>query len=623
MPLKKLNFKPGVNREMTRYSNEAGWYESDKVRFRQGLPEKIGGWTRISSAFFRGICRSLNSWISNSGVKFIGLGTNLKFYIESGGTYFDVTPIRRTSTAGAVTFAATNGSTLVTVTDTDHGAIGNDFVTYSGAVSLGGALTPAVLNAEFQVVSFISDDSYTINVPIIANASDTGNGGTATTGAYQVNTGPAVVLPTNGWGAGAWGLGAWGQSVASLQGIRLWNQSNFGEDLVYAPSGGPIYYWDASLGAANNRGIPVSTIAGASDVPLEANYIITSDIFRFVFAFGTNLIGSTVVDKMFVRWSDQEDVANWTPDATNQAGSIRLSRGSEIVTAIQARQELLVWTDSALYSFQYVGAPAVWATQIVGNNTSIASQNARAFANGMCFWMGKDGFYMYDGRTQTLRCDIRRYIFDNMNKEQVSQIFAGTVEAFSEVWFYYCSKLSTVVDSYVIYNYVEDVWSYGSLQRSAWLDSGLLDYPIAATYSHNIVEHENGIDDNELNVTQPIPSFIQSGEFDLEDGDRVMFAWRCLPDVNFYGCTCTNPTVNMTFQPRYSSGSPYNDPLSVGGISTGPVTRTTTIPVDVYTGQVDIRVRGRQMSLRLDSQDVGTTWQFGSPRLEIRPDGRR
>jgi len=623
MPLKKLAFKPGVNREMTRYTNEAGWYESDKVRFRQGLPEKIGGWKRISSNFFLGICRSLGAWVTNNGSKYIGVGTNLKFYVELGGSYFDITPLRLTTSAGDVTFAATTGSSILTVTDTGHGAVINDFVTFSEAVSLGGVITAVVLNVNVPIISVPNANTYTVDIGVAANASDSGDGGSAVVGKYEIETGPGTVAAITGWGSGAWDAGAWGESETSLQKLRVWNQTTFGEDLIFGPRGGPLYYWDSSSGATDNRGVLVNSLADASGVPTVANYIITSDIFRFVLAFGTNLIGASTVDNMFVRWSDQEDVTNWTPDATNQAGSIRLSRGSEIVTAVQARQEILVWTDAALYSFQYVGAPAVWAVQIVGSNTSIVSQNARAFANGQAFWMGKDGFYTYDGRVQSLRCDLRRYIFEDINRDQYEQVFAGTLEAFNEIWFYYCSGNSAIVDSYVIYNYIDDAWSYGSLERTAWLDSGLLDFPVAASYSNNIVEHENGVDDNMLETPAAITSFIQSGEFDLEDGDRVMFVWRCLPDVNFSGSTSESPLVSMTFQPRYSSGVAYNNPLSSGGISSGPIARSAIVPIEIYTGQVDIRVRGRQMSVRLDSGELGTAWQFGAPRIDMRPDGRR
>lgn len=623
MPLQKLVFKPGIDRETSRYAGEGGWYEGDKVRFRQGYPERIGGWRRISSDFFQGVCRSLNTWVSNGGASYVGVGTNLKFYVENGGVYYDATPLRGTTAAGDVTFSATNGSNILAVADVAHGCSLGDFVTFSDAVSLGGVITDVILNAEYQVLEVLGADSYTVQLPIAANASDTGNGGTAVVGEYQISIGPEIVQAISGWGAGPWGGGPWGVGEVSNQRLRIWTQTNFGEDLVFGPSGGGIYYWDSTGGNTNNRGVLVSSFVGASDVPIVQNYIISSDIFRFVFCLGTNNIGDTVEDKLLVRWSDQEDVTNWTPQATNQAGSIRLSRGSEIVTAIQARQELLIWTDAALYSFQYVGAPAVWGAQAVGSNTSIASKNARAFANGVAYWMGKDGFYIYDGRVQTLPCSLRRYIFDDINREQYEQVFAGTLEAFNEVWFYYPSANSTKVDRYVLYNYVENTWSYGTLGRTAWVDSGLEDYPLAATYSSNVVSHEFGLDDNETDTEKPIRAFIRSTEFDIEDGDRVMFVWRCLPDINFAGSTAANPQVTMSFDPLYNSGSGYNLPRSVGGNSTGAVTRSASLPVQQFTEQLDLRIRGRQLSIEIESEQLGVQWQLGAPRLQMRADGRR
>lgn len=623
MPLQKLVFKPGIDREISRYSGEGGWYDGDKIRFREGYPERIGGWRRISSQFFLGVCRSLKAWVSNGGAEYVGVGTHLKFYVEGGGTYYDTTPIRLTTAAGDVTFAATDGSATITVTDIDHGAVANDFVTFSGAVSLGGNITANVLNQELQIATKVDDDNYTIILPVTANASDVGDGGALVIGEYQINTGPETVEALNGWGAGPWGAGTWGFGESSNQRLRVWSQANFGEDLVYGPRGGGLYYWDATPGAIDNRGVLVSSLLGASDVPVVQNYIIESEVFRFIFCMGANNIGETTEDKMLVRWCDQEDVTNWSPQATNQAGSLRLSRGSEIITAIQARQEILVWTDAALYSFQYVGAPAVWGAQVVGSNLSIVSQNARAYANGICYWMGKDNFYIYDGRVQPLPCTIKRYIFDDINRDQYEQCFVGTLEAFNEIWFYYCSANSTQVDRYAIYNYVEATWSYGNLGRTAWIDSGLEDYPLAATYIHNLVNHELGLDNNEADTVQPISAFIRSSEFDIEDGDRVMFIWRCLPDINFNGSTAANPSVEMTFDPRYSSGSPYNNPLSEGGNASGEVIRSTAVPVQQFTEQLNLRVRGRQLSISVASNDLGVQWQMGSARLDMRADGRR
>lgn len=628
MPLKKLVLKPGVNRENTRYTSEGGWYECDKIRFRQGTPEKIGGWQRISSSTFLGVCRSIWNWITLGGVNLLGVGTHLKFYLEQGGIYNDITPIRATTAAGDVTFSATNGSSTITVTDTDHGAIANDFVTFSGAVSLGGNVTADVLNQEYQIVSVTNADTYTIVAKdtsgntVTANASDTGNGGAAVVGAYQINSGFPYAVPLTGWGAGPWSAGTWGVGATSEISLRLWSQANFGEDLVFGPRNGSIYYWDATSGVTS-RAVELSSLGGASDVPVIQSSLLISDISRFVFAFGTNDIGSSTQNPMLVRWSDQEDATNWTPAATNQAGSLQFSRGTEIVAAKQARQEVLVWTDAALYSMQYVGAPEVWTAQLVGENISISSPNAVAYANGVAYWMGNDKFYKYDGRTQPLVCNLRKFVFDNFNHLQYEQVFAGTNESYHEVWWFYCSTNSNDVDRYVVYNYVENSWYYGTMARSAWLDSGLRDNPLAATYSNNLVNHESGVDDNETGTPVPIHAYVSSAEFDLDDGHQFMFIWRVLPDIRFEGSTAENPSVSMTLLPLKNSGSGYSSPASEGGTNTATVARTATVPIEAFTGQVYTRLRGRQMAIKIESTDVGVTWQLGSPRVDMRPDGRR
>jgi hypothetical protein len=622
MPLKKLVFKPGINREVTRYTNEAGWYECDKVRFRQGFPEKMGGWEPISVGQYQGVCRSLWNWVTLGSINLIGVGTHLKFYLEQGGGYNDITPIRETTSAGDVTFSATAGSTTITVTDAGHGARINDFVTFSGATSLGGDITDLVLNKEYQITVVVDDDTYRIEAAVPATASDTGNGGASVVGEYQIRTGEAYEVPLTGWGGGTWGAGLWGTGGASTEAIRLWSQSNFGEDLVFGPRGGDLYYWDATAGVST-RAVAVQDLAGASDVPIQQNLILVSDINRFVFAFGTNDVGTATVDPMLIRWSDQEDVTNWTPASTNQAGSIRLSRGTEIVSARQARQEVLVWTNSSLYSLQYVGAPGVWGAQLVGDNISIVSQNSVAYANGIAYWMGTDKFYMYDGRVQTLPCAVRKFVFNDINTLQFDQCFAGTNEAFHEVWWFYCSEDSESVDRYVIYNYVDNVWYYGTMDRTAWLDSGLRDYPLAATYNNNLVNQEFGCCDNTDGTPVPMHSYILSGEFDIEDGDHFMLINRIMPDISFEGSTATAPTVDMTLYPLANSGSGYNNPMSEGGNAGGAVARSATIPVEQYTGQVNTRVRGRQMSIKVESNSDGIQWQLGSPRVDMRPDGRR
>lgn len=627
MALQKVLLKPGVNKEVTRYTDEGRWYDCDKVRFRQGLPEKIGGWQRTSTYTYLGTARSLFNWVTLGSQNLVAVGTNLKYYIEQGGEYYDITPIRSTTAAGDVTFSATDGSSTITVSDTDHGAIVNDFVTFSGAVSLGGNITADVLNQEYQVSLVVDADTYEIvakdtgGATVTANASDTGNGGASVVGAYQINTGPELPVPLVGWGAGGWGLGPWGTGTTGLEPIRLWSQSNFGEDLIFGPRGGEVFIWDASVGIAS-RGTYLSAEAGASNVPVVQNIVFVSDN-RFVFCFGANDIGSSDLDPMLIRWSDQEDATNWTPAATNQAGSLRLSTGSEIITAVQSRQEILTWTDSAVYSIQYLGAPAVWGAQLLADNTSIVSPRAAVYASGVAFWMGRDKFYRYDGRVQPLRCDLLRYVFNDFNLDEVDQVFAGTNEEYQEIWWFYCSAGSQNIDKYVVYNYMEDIWYYGTLARTAWSDTGLRDYPIGATYSNNLVYHELGVDDDETGTPTAINAYITSSEFDLDDGHKFAFIWRVLPDITFDGSTAESPQATLTLLPLAGSGSGYNSPASEGGTNAAGITRSATVPVEAYTNQLNVRVRGRQLSMKIASDQLGVQWQLGAPRLDMRPDGRR
>lgn len=635
MPLKKILVRPGVARENTRYLSEnvgptgingsytAGWYECDKIRFRSGSAEKLGGWAPFSASSFLGVGRSLNNWVTLGGNNLLGLGTNLKFYLNQGGNYYDITPIRASSTINNNPFVATNGSATITVTDTAHGGLTGDFVTFSGATGLGGNITAAVLNQEYQI-TVINGNSYTFTATATANATDAAapGGGASVVAAYQLNVGPAIVAPLVGWGAGAWGNGTWGVGASSTDSLRIWSQSNFGEDLIYAPKGGGLFYWDAGGGVVT-RGVNVTTLAGASDVPTKVNITFVSDISRFVFCFGTNEIGSAILDPMLIRWSDQESVVDWTPVPTNQAGSLRLSQGSKIVAILQSREELLVWTDSALYSLQYVGAPAVWAAKLVGENISITSQKSPSLASGIVYWMGSDKFYKYDGRTQTLRCDLRQYIFSDINKLQKEQFFSGTNEGFNEVWWFYCSENSNQIDEYTIYNYLEDIWYYGSMGRTAWLDSGIQSGPLAATYVNNLVSHEVGNDDNMNGTPVAIESYITSAEFDLDDGHSFAFIYRVLPDVTFRNSSANSPSIVLTLLPLKNSGSGYTNPASVGGSNLATITRTVDLPIEEFTGQVFTRVRGRQMSIKISSSNLGVAWQLGAPRLDLRLDGRR
>ena len=633
MSLTKILLKPGVNRENTRYTTEGGWFECDKIRFRQGNPEKIGGWTRFSPNTYLGVCRSLWNWITLSGNNLIGVGTNLKFYICQGGAYYDITPLEAGAPVvlngpfAAVTIAPY--SSTITVTDVAHGRVTGDFVRFANVTSpggLGGNITEAVLEQEYQI-TVTGVDTYTFTakdpstgLPVTSNASDTGTGGASVQAYYQINVGPEIQVPLTGWGAGAWGSGAWGTGSSAPISLRLWNQFNYGEDLLYGPRGAGLYVWDYSSGLAA-RGVNITTL-GDADTPTMQNFFTVSDVSRFVIVFGTNDYGSSVMDPMLIRWSEQEDYTTWTPSATNQAGSLRLSHGSEIVTAVQTRQEIVTFTDSAVYSLQYLGPPYVWGSQLLGDNISIISPNAAIAASGVVYWMGVDKFYKYDGRVQTLNCDLRRHVFNDINTSQNLQVFAGTSEGFNEIWWFYCSANSTVVDKYVIYNYLENVWYYGTMGRTAWLDSGLLDFPIAATYINNIVQHEDGIDDNSTGTPAPIVSYISSSEFDIGDGHNFGFVWRILPDLTFSNSTTSStgqqPRVTMTLYGLYNSGSGVYD--SAGQ----PVVKGTAYDItEEFSGQIYTRIRARQMIFKIESTQLGTTWQLGAPRIDIRQDGRR
>lgn len=703
MPLQKILFKPGVNKENTRYTTEGGWYECDKIRFRQGNPEVIGGWNILSATTFLGVCRSLWNWVLLDNKNIVGVGTNLKFYLENGGAYNDITPIRESSTINNNPFVLT-ASTTVTVTDTSHGCVTGDFVTFSGAAAIGGGgtnVTATVLNQQFQV-TVINANSYTITISVTPNATaiaGSPGGGASVVATYQINVGPAEQIPLVGWGAGGWGLGTWGNGLGTSTALRLWNQINYGEDLVFGPRTGGLYYWDATSGLTS-RGVLLNSLggtvsftnasptvvtstilytegaalqfsggslptgvsaattyyvfevngltfklldsAGAAvntsssgtgavslivDVPTVQNTLTVSDISRFVFAFGCNDYGSAVLDPMLIRWSAQDDIYNWTPDPTNQAGFTRLSHGSEIITTVQTRQEIVVFTDSSVYSLQYLGPPYVWAAQLLGDNISIMGPNAAVIASGIVYWMGVDKFYVYDGRVNTLNCDLRRFVFGDLNQEQALQVFAGTNEGFNEVWWFYCSANSTAVDKYVIYNYLEKIWYYGTMSRTAWLDSGLQSVPIAANYftatlTGNIINHETGLNDNTTGTAAAIDAYISSSEFDIGDGHNFGFVWRVLPDLTFENAENTPagavPSVAMTLYGLSNSGS------GVTSTASQPVAKSNTYVItEQFTGQIFTRMRGRQMIFKISSNQVNTCWQLGAPRIDIRPDGRR
>ena len=712
MPLIKVVLKPGVNRENTRYTNEGGWYESDKVRFRQGTPEKIGGWKQISTYTFLGICRSLWNWVTLAGANLLGVGTSKKFYIENEGLYYDITPNRATVTLSNpfTTNTATNTGTTTTVVVLDAlgGFVDGDYVAFYGASPVGGV----TVYGEYEINS-LTTTTYSIQVTGTATSNATG-GGSPVYAVYQITTGSGTFTPNVGWGASTWGNGPWGIGVPVVidpAGTRLWNQINWGEDLVYGPRNGPMYYWDASIGFTDitvtmtnaavclvtspvdipdlaaisftttgtlptgvgvgtttlrpgviyyvrsvttkifrlsttstgvdyintsggtqsgthyisPRGFNLTYIAGADGyTPIVQSTFIVSDASRFLIVFGTNDYFSTVFDPMLIRWSDQESLTTWYPSVTNQAGSVRLSHGSQIVTTLQSRQEVLVWTDSALYSFQYLGPPFVWSTQLLADNISIISPNAVVMASGISYWMGVDKFYRYDGRVQTLRCDLRQYIYNDINLDETQQEFASSNEGFNEAWFFYCSKESATIDRYVIYNYLEDSWYYGTMARTAWLDSGLRNYPIASTYSYNLVNHEYGVNDEETTTALPITSTITSAQFDIGDGHNFAFVYRMIPDLTFRGSdTGTTPQLTMYLQAFNSSGSGITQSGDSAVVYTGPSPFQSVVNIDQFTEQVYIRIRGRQMQLKIECNKLGTQWQLGAPRVDIRPDGRR
>lgn len=778
MPLQKLQFRPGVNREGTTLANEGGWFDCDKVRFRSGYPEKIGGWAVLSYTTFIGTCRSLWNWVSLKGFNLLGVGTEKKFYIEYGSTYYDITPIRR---AKVLTnpFTTTSGLPTVTVTDSGHGAITGDYVSFTGASTVGGLN----LNFEYEI-TYVDSNTYTITAASNASSTATG-GGSSVIAQYQLNNGTNIGTFQDGWGAGLWGgvitgsaltqlngainnsvttitvdstanfpaagtllidnelitysgksstqftgcsrgaLGTtaashldnalvddaadyygWGQSASATTNtqLRLWSQSNFGQDLLFSPRQGALYYWTPGSGstptvdqrgtrvspftarinttngnpaitvtetngylqpgvAIIGAGIPAGTVIltgsgytgnytlslnatadatgvlidalPGSEVPTVINEILVSDSSRIVLAFGCNDYSSTEQDPMLIRWSNQEDYTTWQPAATNQAGSYRLSHGSYIVGALQTRQEILVWTDTAIYSMQYLGPPFVWGFTLLADNISVASMNAMATAAGVVYWMGTDKFYVYSGRVETLPCAVRTYVFNDINREQFSQVVSGTNEGFSEIWWFYCSANSEVIDRYVIFNYLDRVWYYGSMGRTAWLDSALRATPIAATLGNQLVFHESGNDDGTTNPPSPIYSYIQSSDFDIDDGHNYGFVWRMLPDITFDGSTTLTglfPKVTMTMRPRQNPGAPYNTAPSPKVQSTqnygGPEKSYT---VQEFTEIIYTRVRGRQMAFKIESNkpgsesanQLGTQWQLGVPRLDVRPDGRR
>ena len=769
--LQKIQMRPGINREGTDYSNEGGYYDCDKIRFRSGFPEKIGGWTQVTPATYLGVARSMWNWVDLNGNNYLGVGTNLKYYIEWGGAYYDVTPIRKTvtlgsnpfiaaystlngaitatqttltlisassfpttggyikigseqiyyagvsgniltglqrgvnsTTAAAHTTSAPVGCSTIQVTNTANGVVQNDFVTYSGATAFGG-FTITNINAEQQVLNVLDVDHYTINISGVFSTSTVSGGGSAVVATYQINTGLNIYISGNGWSAGYWGRGGWGSSSATGIGsqLRLWSNDNFGQDLIISPRGGAIYYWAANTGGStylNQRavslqslansttmytttatfasgvttitlanvtnlvdgcyitgtGIPANTyvtssyVQGSTTVPISStttaassgnytvsysgqyvpnttNQVISSVVQRFIIAFGANSYSpgtpNSQFNPMVVRWSDQANPEQWVPQLTNQSGEYTLTNGSYIMQAQATRQEILVWTDSCLYSMQYLGTPYVWGFQVLMDNITVISPNSMVTINNVTYWMGQEKFYIYSGRVETLPCSLRQYVFDDINQNQAYQVFAGANEGYNEVWWFYCSANSNVVDKYVIYNYLDRVWYYGTMGRTAWLDTGNRQYPLAADYNNRVLYHESSVDDVSTSVAVPIYSYVQSSDFDIGDGHNFGFVWRILPDVNFNGSNVDEPVVTMTIKPRQNSGTAYGQADTPAVQSYNNFSTRGTYNIQQFDGQVYTRLRGRQMSFRIESNTLGVAWQLGTPRIDIRSDGRR
>ena len=707
MTLQKLQFRPGANRETTSYSNEGGWFDMDKVRFRFGFPEKIGGWIKQSSNAFLGTCRALHPWLTVGGTNYLGVGTHLKYYINQGGAYNDITPIRATTAAGDVTFSANattlnetlsaidttitvasasgfpsfgiikidsehitfscfNGNNLIgcvrgadgttatthssgaavtmstiIVTDTNHGALVNDFVTISGAASLGGLITANVLNQEYQITGVINDDSYQIDVRevsdiqsittttglnptyVFSNSSDTSNGGGSVVGTYQINTGLDTTIAGNGWSAGTYSRGTWGSGAnlsASGQTLRIWSHDNFGEDLIINVRDGDIFYWDSSTssGTPFSRAVELASLAGSNKAPIIAKQVLVSDRDRHVIAFGCDSeTNPGVQDPLLIRFSDQENILEWQSLVTNTAGDLRIGSGSKIVTAVETRQQVLVFTDVSLHAMQYLGPPFTFGINAISENITIASPLAAIAVEDNVFWMGAEEFYVYGGAVQRLPCSVRDYVFSNINNDQIEKVTASLNSAFSEVTWYYPSASSSENDSYVTYNYDQKIWYYGTLSRTVWLDRGVNAEPIAAGADHYLYLHEIGFDDGSTSPATAISSYIESSQMDLGDGEQFAFMRRLIPDMTFRNSTAPVPSATMTLKVRNFPGGNYLDS------NANIITKTACVPVEQFTEQVFVRLRGRSFAFRIESEDTGVAWRLGSPRVDIRPDGRR
>jgi hypothetical protein len=646
MPFLKLTFKPGINRDTTNYAGEGGWWDCDKVRFYSGFPQKLGGWIEATSEKFFGTCRQMKNWITSYSDSFLALGTNEKVYIEVGGIFYDITPLRATTSAGDVTFAASSGSSTITVTDTNFGSSAGDYVTFSGAVSLGGNITATVLNQNYQIATVIDPNNYTIEAKdtsgaaVVADGSDSGNGGAAVVGEYEIAIGNASLTLGYGWGSGPWN-GSYGWGLASPVPVtfpsRDWFFDNFDNDLIMnirqqlvssATVGGPIYYWVRGTNAnpttsLETRAVTLQSLAttagyDATWVPTQTTQVLVSQNDKHLLAFGADIPATSAdFDPLLIRWASQDVPEQWEPQTTNTAGFIRVSKGSRIIRAIPTRQEIIVFTDTSMYSLQFTGTTDVFSLQELGNNTSIMSSRAVATANNVIYWMGQDKFYFYDGRVQTLPTTVREYVFKDISFSNADQVISGTNEGFNEIWWFYPSLNSNWNDRYVIYNYLENTWYFGNLSRTAWLDTPLRAYPTAVYTPEGgnegtLYTHEFGINDAE----SPMVSYIQSNDFDIDDGEKFFLTRRLIPDVNFNQSTANIPEVDIAIRPRNFPGSQYeNDPSD-----TQNVIQTSA---NIYTDQIFLRARARQMAFKIASDQLGVQWQLGVPRLDVREDGKR
>ena len=621
MAFQKFLFRPGINKEGTDYSNEGGWSDANLIRFRKNLPEKIGGWVKNSLNSYQSTGRALHAWVNLQSTKYLGLGTTWKYYVKEGDVFNDITPIRSTD-LNVTTFAATNGSAVITATDTSHGAVVDDFVTISNAVSLGGNITAAVLNKEHQITEVPSANTYTFTASATANGSDTGNGGSATDAAYQINVGLDVYVQSTGWGSGLWGESTWGSAnaLSSSNQLRLWSHDNFGEDLIINPRAGGLFYWDESSGVTD-RAVALADLAGANVCPTKALIVLVSDIDRHVIAFGSDPLntGGTArtgsLDPMFICWSDQENATEWEPKSTNTAGSFRLSAGSLIVGATRARQETLIWTDTSLYSMSFVGQPFTFSVNLVNEGVGLIGPNAHINTPKGVFWMDKKGFYNYNGSLADIPCTVQEYVFSDINEGQTYQVFGFLNKEFDEVGWFYCSSSSEIIDRYVTFNYNEQVWSIGQLTRTAWLDEGIFNDPIAAFSESDVgylYNHESGNDDD----GSPMNSvFIESGDFDIGEGEEYQFINEIIPDIQFTG-SGDNQTINVVLKKRNYPGE------SLTTSSTTNCTATTT--------KIQTRMRARQAVLRVESDDNGNTdvrtgvgFRIGATRMSLQPNGKR